>query len=53
MTTADTKATLSFSDGSPSVEFPIYKGTVGPEVNEVLALMRRPAAKVLQKGNFK
>ena len=24
-----------------------------PEVNEVLALMRRPAAKVLQKGNFK
>ena len=24
-----------------------------PEVNEVLALMRRPAAKVLQKGNTK
>ena len=23
-----------------------------PEVNEVLALMRRPAAKVLQKGNI-
>ena len=24
-----------------------------PEVNEVLALMRRPAAQVLQKGNIK
>ncbi|MFJ2986513.1 citrate synthase [Collimonas sp. NPDC087041] len=38
MTTADTKATLSFSDGSPSVEFPIYKGTVGPEVIDIRKL---------------
>ena len=29
MTNSDTKATLSFSDGSPSIDFPIYKGTVG------------------------
>ncbi|AIY42054.1 Citrate synthase [Collimonas arenae] len=38
MTNADTKATLSFSDGSPSVEFPIYKGTVGPEVIDIRKL---------------
>ncbi len=29
------KATLSFSDGSPSVEMPIYKGTVGPDVIDI------------------
>lgn len=28
MTPSEVKATLSFSDGSPSVELPIYKGTV-------------------------
>jgi citrate synthase len=38
MTTSDTKATLSFSDGSPSVEFPIYKGTVGPDVVDIRKL---------------
>jgi citrate synthase len=32
------KATLSFSDGSPSVEFPIYEGTVGPEVVDIRKL---------------
>ncbi len=32
------KATLSFSDGSPSVEFPIYEGTVGPEVIDIRKL---------------
>src|ERR1700712_4235563 len=37
-TTSDTKATLSFSDGSPSLEFPIYKGTVGPEVIDIRKL---------------
>jgi hypothetical protein len=31
MKLADNKATLSFSDGSPSVELPIYKGTIGPD----------------------
>ncbi|MBC7489149.1 MAG: citrate (Si)-synthase [Glaciimonas sp.] len=35
MINADTKATLSFSDGSPSIDFPIYKGTVGPEVIDI------------------
>ncbi len=35
---ADTKATLSFSDGSPSIDFPIYKGTIGPEVIDIRKL---------------
>ncbi|KAF3999488.1 citrate synthase [Glaciimonas immobilis] len=38
MTNAETKATLSFSDGSPSIDFPIYKGTVGPEVIDIRKL---------------
>src|SRR6476469_49927 len=38
MTNSETKATLSFSDGSPSVEFPIYKGTIGPDVIDIRKL---------------
>ena len=38
MNISDTKATLSFSDGSPSVEMPIYKGTVGPDVIDIRKL---------------
>ncbi len=38
MTNSDTKATLSFSDGSPSLELPIYKGTVGPDVIDIRKL---------------
>ena len=38
MTTAQGKATLSFSDGSPQVEFPVYKGTVGPDVVDIRKL---------------
>ena len=38
MTNSDSKATLSFSDGSPSVDFPIYKGTVGPDVLDIRKL---------------
>ena len=36
--TTEHKATLSFSDGSPSVEFPIHKGTVGPDVIDIRTL---------------
>ena len=36
--TAEIKATLSFSDGSPSVEFPVHKGTVGPDVIDIRTL---------------
>jgi citrate synthase len=32
------KATLNFSDGTPSVEFPIYKGSVGPDVIDIRKL---------------
>jgi len=38
MNISDNKATLSFSDGSPSVDFPIYKGTVGPDVIDIRKL---------------
>ncbi|HEU4777825.1 MAG TPA: citrate synthase [Telluria sp.] len=38
MNTSENKATLSFSDGSPSIEFPIYKGTVGPDVIDIRKL---------------
>jgi len=38
MTQSDAKATLSFSDGSPPIDFPIYKGTVGPDVIDIRKL---------------
>ncbi|MGE5650518.1 citrate synthase [Noviherbaspirillum sp. UKPF54] len=38
MTNSETKATLSFSDGSPSLDLPIYKGTVGPDVIDIRKL---------------
>ncbi|WP_011296097.1 citrate synthase [Cupriavidus necator] len=38
MTPSEVKATLSFSDGSPSVDLPIYQGTVGPDVIDIRKL---------------
>ncbi|KQW76216.1 MULTISPECIES: citrate synthase [unclassified Methylibium] len=38
MTPSDVKATLSFSDGSPSMDLPIYKGSVGPDVIDIRKL---------------
>jgi len=38
MNISDTKATLSFSDGSPAIDMPIYKGTVGPDVIDIRKL---------------
>ncbi|HLX03754.1 MAG TPA: citrate/2-methylcitrate synthase, partial [Trinickia sp.] len=38
MTPSEVKATLSFSDNSPSVEMPIYKGTMGPDVIDIRKL---------------
>ena len=38
MNSPDAKATLSFNDGSPSVEFPVYKGTIGPDVVDIRKL---------------
>jgi citrate synthase len=38
MTPSDVKATLSFSDGSPSMTLPLYKGSVGPDVIDIRKL---------------
>src|SRR5471030_2798945 len=38
MKLADNKATLSFSNGSPSVDLPVYQGTVGPDVIDIRKL---------------
>jgi citrate synthase len=38
MTPSDVKATLSFSDGSPAMDLPVYKGTVGPDVIDIRKL---------------
>jgi citrate synthase len=38
MTPSDVKATLSFSDGSPSMDLPIYKGAIGPDVIDIRKL---------------
>ncbi len=36
--TPASKATLTFSDGTPSVEFPVYKGSTGPDVIDIRKL---------------
>jgi len=38
MTQSEAKATLSFSDGSPSIEFSIYQGSIGPDVIDIRKL---------------
>lgn len=38
MKLSDAKATLTFSDGRPSVELPIYQGSIGPEVIDIRKL---------------
>jgi citrate synthase len=38
MTPSDVKATLSFSNGSPSIELPIYTGSIGPDVIDIRKL---------------
>jgi len=38
LTPADGKATLSFSDGTASLELPLYKGSIGPDVIDIRAL---------------
>jgi citrate synthase len=38
MNASNDKATLSFSDGTPAIELPIYKGTVGPDVIDIRKL---------------
>jgi len=38
MKLVDNKATLSFSNGSPSVDLPVYQGSVGPDVVDIRKL---------------
>ena len=38
MKLADNKATLSFSNGSPSVDLPVYQGSIGPGVIDIRKL---------------
>jgi citrate synthase len=38
MNISETKATLSFSDGSQPIDFPIYKGSIGPDVLDIRKL---------------
>ncbi|MBL0423209.1 citrate (Si)-synthase [Ramlibacter sp. AW1] len=38
MKLADNKATLSFSNGGPSVDLPVYSGSVGPDVIDIRKL---------------
>ncbi|WP_219210232.1 citrate synthase [Variovorax boronicumulans] len=38
MKASETKATLSFSNGGNSVDLPVYKGTVGPDVIDIRKL---------------
>ncbi len=38
MKLADNKATLNFSNGTPSVELPVYEGAVGPDVIDIRKL---------------
>ena len=38
MKLSDNKATLSFSNGSPSIEMPVYNGSIGPDVIDIRKL---------------
>jgi citrate synthase len=38
MKLAENKATLSFSNGSPSIDLPVYEGSVGPDVIDIRKL---------------
>ncbi len=38
MKLADNKATLSFTNGSPSVDLPVYQGNIGPDVIDIRKL---------------
>jgi citrate synthase len=41
LTPSNHKATLTFSDGTPTLEMPLYKGTVGPDVIDIRQLFAK------------
>ena len=38
MKLADYKASLSFSNGSPAIDMPVYQGNIGPDVIDIRKL---------------
>ena len=38
MKLSDNKATLSFSNGHPAMELPVYSGNIGPDVIDIRKL---------------
>jgi len=48
--TAQHKATLSFTDGTPPIEFPIYNGTIGPDVVDIRKLYGETGKFTLDPG---
>ncbi len=46
----DSTASLTFSDGSPSMTFPILKGTIGPDVIDIRTLVRQDREVHLRPG---
>jgi len=50
MTPADYKATLSFSNGAKSIELPVYKGTIGPDVIDIRKLYGETGAFTYDPG---
>jgi citrate synthase len=38
MKLSNNKATLSFSNGSPNIEMPVYQGSIGPDVIDIRKL---------------
>jgi len=52
MKLADYKATLSFSNNSPSMEMPVYQGSVGPDVIDIRKLYGQTGMFTYDPGFF-
>lgn len=52
MKLAENKATMSFSNGSPSVDLPVYQGTVGPDVIDIRKLYGQTGMFTYDPGFF-
>ena len=52
MKLADNKATLSFSNGTPSIEMPVYQGSVGPDVVDIRKLYAQTGMFTYDPGFF-
>ena len=51
MKLADNKANLSFSNGSPSVELPVYQGSIGPDVIDIRKLYAQRACSPMTRAS--